>query len=138
MEDFIILNDNGEQVSLEDAAREVSRMAEPMVLPVEFHGRTEWTLDRLREINHELGTLNYAKVEKILAGARRHSKKNIVREWVKVRVLKALEEIPVCGDGMKEVTDLDTFMKAWRNIASSEITDDIIDTMYAAQRHGIQ
>jgi len=105
---------------------------------VVFHGKTEWTLDRLKEIFNELGTLNYEKVEKLLAGKRMFNRNNIIRDWVFERVMRSLEKIKITGDGMDDIIDLDTFVKSYKTSLANEITDDIIDTMHAAQRHGMQ
>ena len=138
MEGMMIKNGSGEDVSLNDAAEMISRMENPCMAEVKFHGKTEWTLDRLREIFNELGTLNYEKVEKLLVGKRVFNRKNIIRDWVNVRVMKALDELDFTGDGIKDIADIDTFIRAYKTSVASEITDDIIDTMHAAQRHGME
>lgn len=138
MEDLVIKDVNGKEVSLEDATEKLDEMENPCAKVVVFHGKTEWTLDRLKEIFNELGTLNYEKVEKLLAGKRMFNRKNIIRDWVFERVMKSLEKLKITGDGMADIIDLDTFVKSYKTSLANEITDDIIDTMHTAQRHGMQ
>ena len=94
-------------------------------------------MEILRDIHNELGTLNYFKVEKLLVGRRMFNKAKVIKDWVKERVLKSIEDIPFTGDGIPEIEDLETYMKNVRLLLADGISDDIIDTMYAAQRHGM-
>lgn len=134
MDDLLIRNGKGARISMYDAAKEIDQMESPCVATVEFAGRMDWTLDLLRDILKEQGTINYSKLEKKLAD-KRFPVKNVVRNWVQNRVLIAIDDLEICGD-FSGISDPDYFVRSYKKSLAADITDDIIDTMMVAQRKG--
>lgn len=133
-----IKNGKGEIISFDEMVREASQMDHLCAKEIIFHGKEHFTLGILKEIESELGTLNYKKVEKILVGKRMFNRNNIIKDWVNERVMKALEKIDLTGELSDIKIDMDTFARQCRFYLAAEITDVIIDTMHAVQRHGLK